>query len=1236
VKDPQKALQRASELVREGKKEAAIKVLEDNLTEDNESFDLFQELARLYYDAEERGRAVKLLRRICKIVPARTDEIVAQLTEMYYSHTSIDAGEFLIQLYAAQKKYEEISKVLMALKEHEINLLVTKYDKLKQNVENKKVILKQDFENIIILASLRFFLGASEDAAASILPLMTIELFKEPLLNWARTIGRERYNDPQAAILLLKVLLANSNFEDALPQTQRIFEKFPETSETLIDILSSVEPPSGLQPAYTQMLTDLYITQGDLDTSIEQLQQMLQKDTKDIDAVIKDLRKLEVANPKDVKILYTLADAYLRAKRIALAISELDKIFDIDEGEYEGVLERYKKAFEYKQNDPFVIQGLVNLYLKHDDIAAAVDTIEAVYRLDPGLLNEYILNLNTILNKDVDNVKALYLLGQCYGRKGDRESAMLIFQSLMDKGEFQYVNEAAKEISAANPEDVEYVNLHASSLVMLGKIDDALQVLMDYLKVEPEDLPELFPSFDLIISKKPDIFTKIEPFYVKHRKKDPFIAELAMARAYAYIGEYRKSVNSFEACFKNGKKKEVTKRALIEVIREKPDAVPLLLTAARAFISEGEMEIATQFFKTAQMVDPQAFFEIINEFYDAIKAFPKDREARTLLVETFFNRGLWDRAIEESRRAIEVFDKDAQYFNLKLGQALVEVGKLSEAVRPLMISLEGEADYSSDVIDYLDKILKTDKSNVPAHFARGRALSKAGRIAEAVDEYVLTAKILPARASHVLAELKSLSSRVVAHPKILFALGIIELSLKKHDDAVEDLMKACELDSSCVRKVIPLFERLQQQYSSPLLDFSMARIYYSADLKNSAIEHFVKAQSRDKKYREPVISEMKKICADNPQDIECRKGLAEIYFSYRNWEDTLSLLDEIYVLDRNEGRWVKDFVSRILHEDFHNVPSYHFLARVFIDEGSHDKAIEVYKKLVELTPTETANVVSTVAAFQEKTPEMLLYLGDVYIQSGYIKESISTFEELFSKNISYGDAIAGRLADALRKNADIGEAYLLQGRIFAAQKKLNIAIAAVEHARQLMPEREDIVLTHGQLLHESGESEKAIGLFSDLLGKSKDRKAIYRLIKKTRDDFYKERIEMLHGDDDETKLERAYLYLMMGKIRDAQREMDFEPRDDRMARQQVIMKARMYLKKRRPIDALEIVKKLPVDKETAETYADVYEAMGSYGAAALALRQAGVEGMEQRIASFEKLAQAKRSTKGKYFVEGRM
>ena len=227
VKDPQKALQRAQELVKEGRKEAAIKVLEENLTEDEESFDLFQELCRLYYDVEERGRAIDLLQRLYRIVPSRADEIIAQASELYYRHTSIDAGEFLIKLYTSRQTYDEVSKVLLALKEHEINLLVKKYEKLKQSVEGKNVVLKKDFENIIILATLKFYLKNGEEAAATIESMIEYDAFKKPLFDWARIIGRERYSDNYAAILLLKVQLANGAWEDALTQTQHIFEKFP-------------------------------------------------------------------------------------------------------------------------------------------------------------------------------------------------------------------------------------------------------------------------------------------------------------------------------------------------------------------------------------------------------------------------------------------------------------------------------------------------------------------------------------------------------------------------------------------------------------------------------------------------------------------------------------------------------------------------------------------------------------------------------------------------------------------------------------------------------------------------------------------------------------------------------------------------------------------------------------------------------------------------------------------------
>lgn len=1235
ARDPQKALQKAQEYIREDKKQAAIEILEDNITDDFESFELFQELARLYYDIDERINAIDLLRKAQTLVPSRTDEVIAELSELFYRHTSIDAGQYLVQLYTAQQKYDDISKILQALNEHEIKLLVSKYEKSSQNLADRDVVTKGDIDNAIILASLKFHLNASEEAVAVIEPLIASDAYKKQLLNWARIVSRERYGDPQAALLLLRMQLSGNDYEAALTQAQRIFEKFPEISDPLIDVLAAVRPPPALQSSYTQMLTDLYITKGDLDTSIEQLQQMLEERSKDVDTIIRDLRKLELVNPKDLKILYTLADAYMHAQRVSLAINELDKIFEIDEGQYEEVVRRYRQALEIKGNDPLVMQGLVNLYLKKGETEAAVEVVDSVYRLDPGLLNEFIYNLTAILDKDFDNVRALDLIGTCYARKGDRESALLVFQRLMEKGEYQRISEAVREISAAYPNDAQYANLRANNLVMLGETEEALRVILDFLEVEPEQIMQSLPALDLIVSKAPHFFSRIEPLYKKCQREDPFIAELAMARAHAYTGAYRKSVSSFEKCFKDENYRDATKRALIETIKEKPDAVPLLLAAARIYITEGEMEIATQFFKTAQRVDPQAFFEIINEFYDAIKSFPKDREARTLLVETFYSRSMWDRVIEESRRAVEVFEKDAQYFNLKLGQSLVETGKLSDAVRPLMISLEGDEDYSQEVIEYLDRILKTDKSNVPAHFARGRALSKAGQVEEAVDEYLLTAKILPARAGHVLAELKTLASKVLAHPKIMFALGFIALGQKKYESAIHDLMRACELDASYARRVIPLLERLQKKISNPMLNFSLAKLHYAAGARSPAIALFTLAQSQEKEYREPVITEMKKMCEDNKQDTECRKRLAEIYFNYHNWEDILSLFDDIYRLDRQENQWIKEFIGRILEVDSHAYQAYYFLARIFMDEEEYDKAVEVYRKVVEMAPAEAVSIIQTLRGHDTGAAEIQLLLSDLYIDNAYGREAVEVLDELLCHDPSGAAVVEERLKRLIEKFPDIGETYLLHGKICSARGDFDNAIRAIEQAIRLMPEREDVVIRLGQLLHEVGEVERAVGIFSELLRRTSDRNSVYRMIRVAREDYYKEKLAMLRGDEAGIRLERAHFYLMIDRIKEAEEEVKFESSDEQIIKRQTLLKARIYMVKKRPMDALEVMQQLPVDRETAETYADVYEALGSFGTAARVLRQAGVEGMEQRISSFERLAQSKRATKGKYFVEGR-
>lgn len=1234
-KDPEKAYQKAQEYIKEQRADTAIKVLESNLTDGEESFDLYLLLARLYFNNEERERAMQILRTARSIVPSRTDEITALVSELYYQHASIDTGDFLLEIYVEQKRYDEISKVLRMLTDREIQLLITRYDKFRQAIDKKKVVSIEDANRLIMLASARFYANDSEAAVVALDAISDGETFARPLLEWARVVARERYADWRAQHLLIKLQIACHDFHGALNQAQRTTDKFPESVVSVIGLIGAAKPPKDLKDKYTKFITDLHIKKGDLSTSIELLLSLETKDKKKVDDVIKGLRELERINPNNTRILYALADTYISANRLSLAVSELDKILEADSTQYDEVIGRYRKAFDAEPSNPQVIEGLVNTFLRNGEFEDAVDVIENAYKADPGHVDEYIAQLNTILEKKIDNPKALYLLGLCYARKNDHEDASVIFESLLDQEKYQYVFDASEEIKQYQPDEPHYIPLRARSMIALGKVEPAFTLLKDFIDQNPDETGPLLSTLDAMVREKPDLAEKILPIYQRYSREEPFVSKLATARAYAFSEDYDRAVKLIEQLLEDDENKGAVKRALIETIQERPQAVPLLLAAARIFMKEGEVEIATRFFKTAQMVDPKAFFEIVDEFYDALKTFPKDREVRILLVEAFFSRKLWSRVIDETKRAIEVFGRDAQFFNLRLGEALVEDGNLSDAVRPLMLSLDGDEDYSGEVLEYLEKILSIDKSNVPAHFARGRALSRAHRVEEAVEEYLLTVRILPARAEYVLDELKNLAEKAVANPDVLFAMGSVEVVLEKYDAAIKHLQQACELDGKFVKNVIPLFERLIQNQPSPQLEFAMAKVYHIANFRSTAVNYYIRSQSHDRSLRERAVSEIKKICAEDKSDIESAKGLAQLYLDFSNLEDALDLVNQVYVVNPKEGTWAKNFVAGILQKNHQHIPSYYFLARVFLDDKNFKKSVEVYERLLEITPSETTKVITILNNVEEKGADILLFLGSLYKSTGELHKALSLFNDLFALDPTYGNAINHHIKEILKKNANVGDAYLLAHKIFMYNKEYDRAVETIQRAKELHAGKEEVILEEGQTYYAMGDPEKAIRLYTDLLTTTKDKKAIYRLIKNTRDKYFREKIALIKGEDDRCKLERAQLYLMVNKPSMAEKELKFVPQNRFSMKRHSILKAQLCLMMHRPLDALEIMKTYVPDEETATVYADIYEALGSFEAAARVLRETGSQDVAHKIAVYEKLAQERRLAKGRYIIEGR-
>ena len=150
--------------------------------------------------------------------------------------------------------------------------------------------------------------------------------------------------------------------------------------------------------------------------------------------------------------------------------------------------------------------------------------------------------------------------------------------------------------------------------------------------------------------------------------------------------------------------------------------------------------------------------------------------------------------------------------------------------------------------------------------------------------------------------------------------------------------------------------------------------------------------------------------------------MAEIFFNFNNLEDSLDLVCEVYEADKKENTWAKKFVSSILHENPQHIPSYYFLAHVFLTEEVHKKAIEVYGKLIEIAPAEITKVMDKLVMHKKKSGEVILYLGDLHKNSGDISKALEFFDELFTLDASFGDAIIYQIKDILKRNANIGDA----------------------------------------------------------------------------------------------------------------------------------------------------------------------------------------------------------------------
>ncbi len=1218
TRDREKILEKAVKLKAEGRLDQAIKTLESSVGDSPEDFDLLLELARNYFEAGRRIDSVTALRKAYSLDTQRRDEVVGALTDLHYRGSSpIETGDALIEVYITQHEFEELERTLKSLSNRDLQLLETRYTKIYENIiksKNPNAYTHRDLNVVIQLCSVQIFMGRLDHGFELADRLLSVkESDKAAVQSWARSVSRWKWNDPRPPFFLMRLYLAFQKYEEALQAASRTIDLDKSYGFKILEEFNKITLPPNIQVDFLSFLSNLEVEVKNVDDAIASFNRLLDLEPGKIEDVIRGLRELLRLSPKEIKIHFALGDTYLRAQRTTLAVEEYAKIIEINPDIIDEVIKRYEKVFKADPKNPQVISYLVEAYLIKDNVAMATDVIERCYSVDPGLAEEYVMNLNLILEKDINNLKALNLLALSYFKKGEIDNAVVVMESLLNRGKEgkAMAETGARAILSSDPKNVHAQKILIDSLISQERAAEAISLIQERASDDPTESIALLPKIDDLICADQTLLEQGRTIYNQLKDQDEFLINLVMGRSYAYEKDYDQALAYLEKSLAlDPARHEDVKKVMIDLIQRDPKAVPLMIYIARVYLKEGDIDKSARFFRAAQMIDPSIFSEIIDDFYDIVKAHPGDVMMRRLLIDSLFNKGLYDRTVEECRITVEaVSGKESAYFHLKQAQSLLAKGRLTDAVRPFMLAQENDINFTNEVIEGLEKILSMDRNNIPAHFALGRAYGAARMVNKAVKELLLTARIVPTRINYVMDELKRLEGLAPANAMVHFAQGMLMVEQKKFDEGIAELDQAREMEKNLLDQIVPIYENIEIENPTPMLFLSQARAYADKGTFAPAVEYFRKAFECDPNLLEQVVSGLKGICNDQPENSEARRLLAQIYFDYNALDDAIAIAQETYRTNAGHRAWAIEFAREILAKDAKHIPTYYFLSELCFDENKFGDAIEALNKLKAFAPQEVPEIIKQleeVYGKNEFVPELIIALADRYIEIAQEIKVVQLLRHLFNTDSSFADGVLLRLRNILKKKPDVIECYFLTADILTAQKDYQRAREALEYGEKYATEIEDKVelrLRLANLFNILGDDDKASTALMKALRIAHNKQSVFAAIKDLHHKSLINRLEVLRSDDsNDGRLEAARIHVALGRLSEAEKSLDFVPDNFEMKKRQALIRSQILVAKNRVVDALELLRSYRDDERFAIALADIYEKIGSYAAAIATLK----------------------------------
>ncbi len=701
---------------------------------------------------------------------------------------------------------------------------------------------------------------------------------------------------------------------------------------------------------------------------------------------------------------YQLALSYILQNKHGLAQKELFKVL------------RLNPSF----NDVHV--PLAKVHLKTEKVDEALEELRLYFQESSDNPEAYELAATAHAIKK-DYIKAEEILHKTIEKYPERISARIVLSKIyLAGGKVSQAEIIAEDILGSEPENIEALYLLANVKREKDDIDDMLIIFERILEINPDNASILLQSGLTYLRKKNiEKAREIGKGLMKSHPKRP-------------EGNYLMGLISYF-------EKEIDKAVIFLQQSAKKGSFPgVHYFLGLCYFQKGNLELAT------------------NEFQRVVDQRPNIIQGRLLLAVTHLRKGRAGDAEAETKKALELDEKNAFAHNL-LGSAYLALGK-------------GEA-----AVNEFDRAIELDPKLIDAHIKKGAFNLLSGNAKKAEKEFVDAVAIAP----DLLNSRIMLARYYIKIRRYKDAVKTLEEGLRENpqDALMYNMIGMVYLRSGDMNKASENFERSIDADPGFYLPYSnLGFIYMNRNEKEKAMAEYKKILDLDKDNVAANVMAMIMIAKILETDKKDNEAL-EYYMKAKGHKEAIAYLSlaKYYLRKKNDKKTI-DTIDEGLSIYPRDIKLLDMKGLLYVEKRKFKEALSVYRDLKKISLETGMKKLAAVYDLMGDYKNAIRELNALLVGKNDRVDILALLTRLYinEKNYKEAEKTANRIV-ALVPESYIG--YKTLAAVYSAGKRYGEALDTLKKANADNPDNPEIKVEIARTYVSLNESETAMGLLEE-------------------------------------------------------------------------------------------------------------------------------------------------------------